>query len=198
MIDTGSHLRGSTHEDPGYGFARAGRRRSRGRRCRWDEGTNGDLATDPASPTPITFATGTLIVRAVSGTPLDRDYITFTIAARDSARALNLITWDPDDYGFMAFNAGSTGLVPSGATNAQFLSGIHTTTSDVGQDLMVFFATRKVTTNGLPQPQLGPGTYVWMVQQLSPLVESYQVDFVIELANPTAPSTWGRVKALYR
>jgi hypothetical protein len=165
----------------------------------WDEGTNGDLATDPASPTPISFATGTnTIVGTVSGTPLDRDYITFTIAPGTVLAHLNLITWNPEDDGFMAFNAGSTGLIPSGATNAQFLSGIHVTGADVGLDLMVFFATRNVTTNGLPQPQLGPGTYVWIVQQQSPLVESYQVDFVVEVANPTEPSTWGRVKALYR
>ncbi|HKW15570.1 MAG TPA: hypothetical protein VJS69_13875 [Candidatus Krumholzibacteria bacterium] len=165
----------------------------------WDEGTDGDLATDPATPTPITFATGTnTIIGTVTGTPVDRDYITFTIAPGTVLAHLNLITWDPDDFGFMAFNAGATGLVPSGATNASFLSGIHLNGADVGQDLMVFFATRKVTTNGLPQPQLGPGTYTWIVQQLGPFIESYQVDFVIEVANPTEPSTWGRVKALYR
>jgi hypothetical protein len=165
----------------------------------WDESINGDLATDPATPTPITFAIGTnSIIGTVSGTPLDRDYITFTIAPGTVLAHLNLIAWDPDDYGFMAFNSGSTGLIPSGATNSQFLSGIHCITEDVGHDLMDYFATRKVTTNGLPQPQLGPGTYTWIVQQLSPLVETYQVDFVIETANPTAPSTWGKVKALYR
>jgi hypothetical protein len=165
----------------------------------WDEGTNGDLATDPATPTPITFATGSnTIIGTVSGTPLDRDYITFTVAPGTVLSHLNLVTWDPDDYGFMAFNAGSIGLLPSGATNSQFLSGIHLNGEDAGHDLMVFFATRKVTTNGLPQPQLEAGTYTWIVQQLGPFVESYQVEFVIETANPTEPSTWGRVKALYR
>jgi len=165
----------------------------------WDEGTDGDLSTDPATPTPITFATGTnTIIGTVTGTPLDRDYITFTINGPDALTHLNLITWDPDDYGFMAFNSGSTGLIPSGATNAMFLSGIHCNGQDVGQDLMVFFATRKVTTNALPHPWLGAGTYTFIVQQLGPFVQSYQLDFVVEDVNPTEPSTWGRVKALYR
>jgi hypothetical protein len=165
----------------------------------WDEGTNGDLSTDPATPTLITFAPGSnTIIGSVSGTPLDRDYITFTIPAGKVLTHLWLHTWDPDDYGFSAFNAGSTGLVPSGATNASFLSGIHLSGGDVGMDLMVFFNTRKVTTNALPQPQLGPGTYCWMVQQLGPFVESYEMEFVFDNTLPTEPSTWGSVKALFR
>src|SRR5206468_1992584 len=92
----------------------------------WDEGTDGDLSTNAAAPTPITFATGSSTIKGtVSGTPLDRDYITFTIDPGKVLTHLWLHTWDPDDIGFSSFNAGSTSFVPSGATNALFLSGIH-------------------------------------------------------------------------
>jgi len=170
----------------------------------WDEGTNGELSGDPATPTLITFADGSnTIIGTCHGNidvsnPVDRDYITFTVPPGMILSHLWLHTWDPDDYGFMSFNAGSTSFIPSGATNASFLSGIHLNGEDVTQDLMVFFRDRKVTTNALPQAALGPGTYCWLVQQLGPFVESYNVEFVIEVGVATEPSTWGKVKALYR
>ncbi len=170
----------------------------------WDEGTNGDLSGDPATPTPIIFANGSNTITGtcngnISGGPaVDRDYITFTIPAGMILSHLWLHTWDPDDFGFMSFNAGSTSFIPSGATNASFLSGIHLSGEDVTKDLMVLFRDRKVTTNALPQAALGPGTYCWLVQQLGPFVETYDVEFVLEVGVATEPSTWGKVKSLYR
>ena len=170
----------------------------------WDEGTNGDLSGDPATPTPITFANGSNTITGTCNgnidvsTPVDRDYITFTIPAGMILSHLWLHTWDPDDFGFMSFNAGATSFIPSGATNASFLSGIHLSGEDVTQDLMVFFRDRKVTTNALPAAALGPGTYCWLVQQLGPFIETYDVEFVLEVGVATEPSTWGKVKALYR
>lgn len=165
----------------------------------WDEGTDGDLSNDAAAPTSIVFATGSSTIKGtVAGTPLDRDYITFTIDPGKTLTHLWLHTWDPDDLGFTSFNSGATSFIPSGSTNANFLCGLHLDGQDVGTDLMVSFQTRSVTTNALPQPSLGPGTYCWLVQQLGPFIETYEVEFVVELGVPTEVTTWGKVKALYQ
>jgi hypothetical protein len=37
-----------------------------------------------------------------------------------------------------------------------------------------------------------------MIQQTSPVLESYTVDFVIDGALQTDSKTWGMIKALYR
>jgi len=138
------------------------------------------------------------IIGSVNGSPLDRDYITFTIPPGRMLTHLNLLAFAPDNIAFTSFNAGATSFIPSGATNALFLSGIHITGADVGKDLMPFYDTRNVTTNSLPGPNLGPGTYCWLIQQTSAVLTSYTVEFVVEGAVRVDPSTWGMIKALYR
>jgi len=165
----------------------------------WNEGINGDLSSSEAAPTGISFGVGTnQILGTVSGSPLDRDYITFTIAPGQTLSHLNLIAFSPDNLAFSAFNSGSTSFIPSGATNGLFLSGIHIAGADVGSDMMPFYDTRNVTTNSLASPSLGPGTYCWMIQQTSPIAQSYTVEFVIDGALNTDAQTWGMIKNLYR
>jgi len=165
----------------------------------WNEGINGDLSSSEAAPTSISFGIGTnQIIGSVNGNPLDRDYITFTIGAGQTLSHLNLIAFSPDNLAFTAFNSGSTSFIPSGGTNGLFLSGIHISAADVSKDLMPFYDTRNVTTNSLASPSLGPGTYCWMIQQTSPTVQSYTVEFVIDGALQTDPQTWGMIKSLYR
>jgi hypothetical protein len=165
----------------------------------WNEGVNGDLSSSEAAPTAISLAVGSsTIIGSVNGFPLDRDYITFTIGAGQVLSHLYLIALSPNNLAFTAFNTGSTSFVPSGATNGLFLSGIHIDAADITKDLMPFYDTRNVTTNSLPSPSLGPGTYCWMIQQTSPVLQSYTVEFVIDGTIATEASTWGKVKALYR
>jgi hypothetical protein len=165
----------------------------------WNESINGDLSSSEAAPTSISFGVGTnSILGGVSGSPLDRDYITFTIAPGQTLSHVNLISFGPDNPAFTAFNSGSTSFIPSGATNGSFLSGIHITSADVGFDLMPFYDTRNVTTNSLASPSLGPGTYCWMIQQTSPVTQNYSIDFVVDGALQTDAQTWGMIKALYR
>lgn len=165
----------------------------------WNEGINGDLSSSEAAPTSLSFGIGTnQILGKISGSPLDRDYITFTIAAGQTLSHVNLIEFSPDNLAFSAFNSGSTSFIPSGGTNGLFLSGIHMSAADAGQDLMPFYDTRNVTTNSLASPSLGPGTYCWMIQQTSPILQSYTVEFVIDGALQTDNRTWGMIKNLYR
>ena len=165
----------------------------------WDEGINGDLSSSEAAPTSIALAVGSnVLAGTINGFPLDRDYITFTIPAGFVLSGMNLVVFTPDNLAFSAFNTGSTSFIPTGATNGLFLSGIHITSADVGFNLLTFFDTRNVTTNSLASPSLGAGTYCWMIQQTSPIVQTWRVDMILQGVVATEPSTWGKVKSLYR
>ena len=168
----------------------------------WDESVNGDLATDPSTPTPITFAMGgNTIIGTVSNSAAvggDRDYITFTLSAAQVVDVISLLAFSPDNLSFLALNSGNTSFVPSAATNASFLSGIHVGASLVGTNLLIPFTTSSVTTNHLTSPILGPGTYCFVIQQTSNIVESYSLEFVMQTPLPTTSPTWGKIKSLYR
>jgi hypothetical protein len=166
-----------------------------------DEAVDGDLSTNPAAPTALAFAVGSSTVTGTTGNfdgTIDRDYITFTIAAGQELIGLNLLAFAPDNIAFASFNAGATSYVPSAATALNFLSGTHIIALFVGTDLMPLFVSDSVTGNSLPLPELGPGTYSFLIQQTSPILQSYSLEFVVSGPVPTAQSTWGTVKALYQ
>ncbi len=108
-----------------------------------DETLNGDLSSNAAAPTALLFAPGgntiTGSVHNIAPTPDTRDYITFTIPAGHRLSDLNVLAYAPDNLGFASFNSGATSFVPSGATNASFLAGVHVSGSHVNTDLMPVF-----------------------------------------------------------
>lgn len=167
-----------------------------------DEAVNGDLSTNPAAPTALAFTPGGNTVTGSvrnGGTPADpRDYITFTIPAGHMLNALNLLSYASTNVSFAAFNAGATSHVPDVTTDPLFLSGIHVTSSDTGTDLMPLFVTSNVTSNALPGPFLGPGTYCFVIQQANNILTGYSLEFVLIAAVPARSSTWGTIKQLYR
>jgi hypothetical protein len=165
-----------------------------------NEAVDGDLATDPNAPTTLAFAVGgnTVLGTVQNQTAFDRDYITFTVAPNQLLSGLNLFNIAPNNLAFVSFNAGTTSFIPSVATAANFLAGIHISGAEIGMDLMPLFVSSSVTGNSLPAPALGPGDYCFLIQQTSPITQSYSLEFVIQAAVPTEQSTWGKVKALYR
>jgi hypothetical protein len=168
----------------------------------YDESVSGDLSSNAAAPTSLAFAVGGNTVLGtvfnsanVSG---DRDFITFTIGAGHALTALNLLGFAPDNLSFIAFNAGNTSFVPSAATNGNFLAGIHVDASLVSSDLLPLMVTSSVTTHALPAPMLPPGTYSFVIQQTSPVLETYALEFVIDAPVPALGTTWGAIKSMYR
>ena len=111
---------------------------------------------------------------------------------------LTLLGLAPDNIAFTSFNAGNVGVIPSGATIGDFLAGIHIMAANIGSNLMILFDTASVTTNSLPTPDLGPGTYTYLIQQTSPIQQAYSLEFIIQEPVPAPTSTWGGIKALYR
>ncbi len=166
-----------------------------------DEAVNGDLGTLPGGPTSLAFAVGGNNVIGSTGNPTgtpDRDYITFTIAPGHSLVGLTLLALAPDNLAFASFNAGTTSFVPSVATAGNFLAGIHPDAGDVGTNLMLLFVSESVTGNSLATPDLGPGDYCFLIQQTSPITQSYELEFIVAGPVPTTEQTWGAIKALYR
>lgn len=166
-----------------------------------DEGVNGDLGTDPGAPTALALPVGSSTVIGTTGNTtgaIDRDYITFTLAPGQSLIGLNLLALAPNNIAFCSFNAGATSFVPSATTAASFLAGIHITALDVGTNLMPLFVSDSVTGNFLPAPNLGPGTYCFLIQQTSPILQSYSLDFFVSGPVSADETSWGAVKALYK
>lgn len=164
-----------------------------------DETANGDLSTNPLAPTALAFAPGGNTVSGTVRAPADaQDYITFTVPAGQKLLALNLLFYSPANLSFAAFNAGATSFIPSVATDAMFLSGIHVSGSDFGTDLMPLFVTSNVTSNALADPWLTGGTYCFVIQQANTTLTTYQLEFVIDGSVPAGSSTWGSIKSLYR
>ena len=164
-----------------------------------DEAIHGDLSSDPAAPTSTAFNTLNNTIRGTmtSAGGVDRDYITFTLESDRIMTGLILHALSPDNLAFASFNAGATSFIPSGATAASFLAGIHPGGSDVGNDLMPLFVSNSVTGNSLPGPSLGPGTYCFLIQQTSPIDQVYELEFIVSFVLPVERSTWGTIKALY-
>jgi PEP-CTERM motif len=150
----------------------------------WAENINGDLSSDPAAPTPITFQLGSNIINGTVFTGTDtRDYITFTIGAGFQLTSLRLLVYDdlgtgtPNDgnTGFHAINLGATSFIPSVLTADQFLGGDHLN-PPVGVDLLPTLASAPLAGTGFTVP-LGPGTYSYLVQQTGPQVTGYSLEF---------------------
>jgi len=166
-----------------------------------DESVDGDLSTNPASPTPISFVGMSSVINGTTGNPgtgVDRDYITFTIPVDRIVNEIRLLGWSPDNLGFLALNAGSTSFVPGAGTSASFLAGIHVSAAEVGSNLLPLFVSSSVTTNSLPEPFLGAGTYCFLAQQTSLISQSYSFEFIVDFILPTHADSWGAIKALYR
>ncbi len=154
----------------------------------YTESIDGDLSDDPAAPTVLALSIGS---NTVTGTVQesdniaggDRDFITFTVPHGQTLTAINLAIWDTNDNGFIAINDGATGFIPGAGTIGDFLAGTHVGTGDLGDDLLEALQTRSLTTNALSVPSLGPGTYTFVIQQVSAVLQGYSMDLVLTESN---------------
>lgn len=163
----------------------------------YDESIDGDLSTDPNATTVLGFVLGSNVVtgevfnsNAVNtdfdSTDGDRDFWTFTVGAGQTLERIDLLAYAPANTGFAAIIEGSTGVIPSGSTDSLLAAGILVNADDIADDdLLDEFANGAVTTNSLADPQLGPGTYTFVIQQTTSLAglggvpQAYSLDFVI-------------------
>jgi hypothetical protein len=162
----------------------------------WDEFADGDLSTDPNTPTPLTFGLGGNIIIGSVHSPADsRDYITFTIPQGMALASLyqhqwqDLDTGGAGDTGFHALNEGSTSFIPGEDTIAFFLGAAHMIQVPHGTDLLPELAVTDFGNIGFSIP-LGPGTYSYLVQQTGVENTGYALEFVVTPA-PGAAALFG-------
>lgn len=149
----------------------------------WDETVNGDLSSDPLTPTTINFAAGdNEISGSVQASGDTRDYFTFTLLAGQQLVGIELLnytdlnTLGPGNRGFHAINAGATSFIPGGGTAGNFLGGDHLDATDV--DLLSNLAAATLAGTGFSSP-LGAGTYTYLVQQTGPQLTGYEINFQV-------------------
>lgn len=154
----------------------------------YDEAVSADLSNLPAAPTPLTFVVGSNQVKGtVRNThPADtRDYFTFTIAAGHQLTAIRMPTYTnvtgggPGNVGFQAINLGATSEIPdpSGGNEDFYLGGDHAVSVLPTDDLLLDLADGTPAGTGFSTP-LGPGTYTYLMQQISGAT-AYDLQFVV-------------------
>jgi hypothetical protein len=152
----------------------------------WDEGTNGDLSTNPAAPTGVTVDIGT---NSVIGTSVgseegpDRDIFSFTVPDGAVLTQLVLTSFSTEDLAFIGLEAGSSITDTSSAAN--LLGWLHPSAAFVGTDILDDMSQGDGAI-GFTAP-LGPGTYTLWMQQGDPDLLSYGLDLIIEPAAVPEP-----------
>jgi hypothetical protein len=173
----------------------------------WDESVNGQLSTNPSSPTALTVFPGANQVIGSSFGPLnnplapnlaaDADIFSFTVPAGYRLTAINIIsvvdTPSPSnptttDLAFVAVQTGSriTSTTSPAALLGSTLFGSGSTVPHypgTGEDLLPAMAGPPTLVGGSGfTPPLGPGTYTFWVQEGNGSVAynfSFQIDPVV-------------------
>lgn len=176
----------------------------------YNESTQGDLSTDPNTPTVLAFGLGSNIVTGdvfnsnavnfdFTSSAGDRDFWSFTVGAGQTLDRIELLAYDPANIGFGAIIEGGVGVIPGGATNSQLAAGILINADDITDaDLLDEFANGAVTQNSLTAAELGPGTYTFIIQQTTSLAglggvpQAYSFNFVL-VPSPGAAALLGVV-----
>ena len=154
----------------------------------WDEGTDGDLSTDPAAPTSVTVAIGTnSVIGSTVGSEAgpDRDVFTFTVPEGAALTQLLLTSFvSDDDLAFLALQEGAVITDPGSADD--LLGWLHPSAAFVDTDILDDIG-QGAGAIGFTGP-LGPGTYTLLMQQGDPEAVAYGFDLVIEpVAVPEPP-----------
>lgn len=172
----------------------------------YDESTSPDLSNDPATPTALSFVVGSNQVKGTvrNTSPQDtRDYFKFTVAPNQQLVAINLLSYTnivgggPGNTGFHAINAGATSENPDPAGNNVdfYLGGDHLVSLGPSENLLVALADGTPAGTGFTVP-LGPGTYTYLVQQVSGAT-AYDLRFVVTgPADAKAPAGNAWLRAL--
>lgn len=141
-------------------------------------------ANDPLAPTPLLFAAGNNTVAGQVAAPRNtRDFFRFTVPEGTRLTGIYLEKWtaEADNLGYMHIDSGTATVVPSAATIAEFLGGIHVSRGLFGpaDNLLSALAAAPQGGTGFSTP-LPAGDYVFNVQQTGPQESAYTLRFVIE------------------
>ncbi|MBM4113467.1 MAG: hypothetical protein FJ253_08895 [Phycisphaerae bacterium] len=151
----------------------------------WNEGVSGDASGNPSAPSNagVVVAGSNLFMGSVtnSGGADQRDYITFVVPAGVEITQLILNTLSPNNLVWTHFDDGPTSVIPGAGTAASLLAGAHieAATPD-GTDLFPNYQAGSpdlLAGPGFSGP-IAPGTYTFLMQQASPVLTTYSLNFV--------------------
>lgn len=160
----------------------------------WDEAINGDLSGNPEIPTPLTFSRGLNTIRGSLSEPEGdlRDYVTFTIGPNQFLSAIFLDSFSPEGISFQALNEGNTSFIPGFGTAGNFLGLDIVFHEMIGTDMMPGMALTQFGNIGFSIP-LGPGTYTYLIQEVTPgETRDYQISFQV-IPEPSAIGLLGLI-----
>jgi hypothetical protein len=167
----------------------------------WNQGTNGALSENPASPTPFTLAAGTnSIIATVGGgsgeTGINQNWVNINIPTGLDLSQLVLASYTSTDaQGFIGVTSGTT-FTGSVNTTSSYLGYAHygtgatnpsTPTNLVGDDMLPLMGNNTTVSPGSAgfTPPLQAGSYTFLIQQLG-ATTNYQFDFdVSTVPEPT-------------
>jgi hypothetical protein len=159
----------------------------------WNESVQGDLSGDRLAPTDLGAlvpGTSSILGSTITG---DLDYFTFTVPAGAAFTEMRLAAYGASNPAFIAIQMGAVFTeAPATVNPANLLGYLHPGPSHVGSDVLDNMAASNLL---LPPAQgfsvpLGPGAYVFWVQQTSPTPSSYTWDVVV-VPEPTAAALLG-------
>lgn len=165
----------------------------------WDESVNGDLSGDRLAPNTLNIALGinTLIATSSAG---DREYVRMVVPAGMQLTQIMHVSWQStDSIAFIAVQRGGTFTEPPTGTNvANILGYTHfgPGAGNLGADILPGMGTG-AGSQGF-SPPLGPDTYTFWIQQTSPSLATYRLDFVLAPAPGTAMIGIGALTVLAR
>ena len=156
----------------------------------YSEAVNGELSDSGLSPTVITVAVGSNIIRGTTGgstAPNTRDY--FSIVVPSDLLLVSLIELagtQAGNVGFLGLQSGpQVTLLTNTTTAAGLLGWIHygPTATDIN-----ILPTMGIPANGSSgfAPPLGPGSYTFWLQDSSPGTFQYGFDLVLKVPEPSA------------
>jgi hypothetical protein len=145
----------------------------------WNEAVDGDLSSNPATPTFVGFNVGAnTIIGSLSEPDGDeQDFLTFTLGPNQFLTGLTLDAFSPEGVSFQGINSGTTSFNPEFATAGNFLGLEFVTHEMLGTDMLPLLAAGGYGSIGFTIP-LGPGNYSYVIQELTPgEFRNYQITF---------------------
>ncbi len=155
----------------------------------WDEGVDGDASGSPGSPSDAgvlvlgsNVLTGTV---SNSGGADPRDFITFVVPDGLQITQVMLVGFAPNNTAWTHFDDGPSSVIPNMSNAGTLLAGAHVEgPTPNGADLFANYqagSPNLLAGPGFDGP-IGAGTYTFLMQQTSNVLQSYSFDFVTGVA----------------
>lgn len=159
----------------------------------YNESVSGDLSNNGLTPTSLAASAGLNDVFGTTGrtgSVIDRDYFTFTIAPGQQLSAITVLPGTAPlgalGFSFIGLQSGSQVTVSTAATDATGLLGWdHFSAGEIGTNILPLMGAAGMGSTGFTGP-LPSGAYSFWVQDFN----AGSVPYGFEFAITPEPSTW--------